>query len=131
MNDSLSQHPAVQFGAWLKNKRRASGVVARTFAGRIDLSPAEYAEVECGIGIGKWIKDKQQRLIALMLRFNGDEEAELNYKLSLARGKDSLAFEDVFTREQLDPVRCSTDGNEQIDGAKRKAILDAVFKPLE
>jgi hypothetical protein len=131
MNNALSQHPAVQFGAWLKSKRRESGVVARVFAGRIDLSPAEYAEVEAGIGIIHWIKSKQEALIAIMLKLDDDGEAELNRKLSSARESNRLEFSDVFSRDQLAPIRCSTDGDKQIDEEKRNAILDAVFKPLD
>ena len=131
MNDRLAQHPAVQFGAWLKNKRRESGVVARIFAGRIDLSPAEYAEVEAGANIKRRITSKQEALIAVMLGLNQDGEAELNNKLSLARDGTSLGFGDVFTEEQLAPVRCSTDGDAQIDEVKRQAIIKAVFKPLD
>lgn len=130
MNDSITQHPAVQFGSWLKSKRRESGVVARIFAGRIDLSPAEYAEVEAGANITRWIKSKQEALIAIMLKLDGDSEAEFNNKLSLAREANSLGFGDVFTRDQLAPVRCSTDGNCQIDEQKRQAIIEAVFTPL-
>ena len=125
------EHPAVQFGAWLKNKRRESGVIARIFAGRIDLSPAEYAEVEAGVGIIRWIQAKQEALITMMLKLDENGEAELNRMLSAAKAEKCLEFGDVFSRDQLDPVRCSTDGNEQIDEVKRKAILDAVFKPLE
>jgi hypothetical protein len=131
MNNSLIEHPAVQFGAWLKSKRRASGVVARIFAGRIDLSPAEYAEVESGVNIIRWIKSKQASLISIMLKLDSDGEAELNNKLSLAREGASLGFSDVFSKDQLAPARCSTDGNEQIDEEKRQAIIEAVFKPLD
>lgn len=131
MNNTLVEHPAVQFGAWLKSKRRESGVVARIFAGRIDLSPAQYAEVEAGVGILRWIKEKQEALIAIMLKFNSNEEAELKSKLSLAKGATRLEFGDVFSKDQLSPVRCSTDGDEQIDEQKRQAIIEAVFKPLD
>jgi transcriptional regulator with XRE-family HTH domain len=127
---STGEHPAVKFGEWLKSKRRESGVVARVFAGRIDLSPAQYAEVEAGIGISRWITQKQVGLIAIMLDLDSDGEAELNHKIYLAKEVNDLRFDEVFSRDQLTPVRCSTCGNEQIDESKRTAILDAVFKPL-
>jgi hypothetical protein len=128
MNNELTKHPAVQFGAWLKNTRRESGVVARVFAGRIGLSPAEYAEVESGVI--RWIGNKQELLIPLMLKLDDNCEAELNHKLSLARDGKHLEFSDVFSRDQLAPARCSTSGDKQIDEQKREAILDAVFTPL-
>jgi hypothetical protein len=131
MNNALSEHPAVLFGQWLRNKRRDADAVAREFAGRVDLSPAEYAEVELGIDVGRWITPKQQNLICIMLNLDETGEAELNYKLDQARSASRIQFGDVFTRDQLTPVRCSTLYNEQIDEKKREEILDAVFKPLE
>jgi hypothetical protein len=113
---------------WLKEKRRSRGVVARVFSGRISLAPAEYAEVEAGIV--SWITTKQENLINLMLRFDTDEEAEFNYKLSQAKEASPLSFCDVFSRDQLAPARCCTAGGGQIDAGKREAILNAVFTPL-
>lgn len=128
MNIELAQHPAVQFGAWLKNTRRGCGVVSRVFAGRIGLSPAEYAEVESGVI--RWIGDKQERLIPLMLNLDESGEAEFNNKLFLAREESHLEFSNLFSRDQLAPARCSTSGDKQIDEKTRNAILDAVFTPL-
>jgi transcriptional regulator with XRE-family HTH domain len=130
MNNNLSEHPAVLFGAWLKGKRRESGIVARVFAGRINLSPAEYAEVESGVGIRRWIGEKQVNLIPLMLGFNEDEEAEFNSKLFLAKEEYELQFADVYSKEELAPARCSTVGGKQIDANMREAIVKAVFTPL-
>jgi hypothetical protein len=125
------EHPAVKFGEWLKSKRRERGIVARVFAGKIDLSPAQYAEVEAGIGISRWIDTKQTRLISIMLDLDSQGDADLNHKLYLAKEVADLKFSDVFSRDQLSPVRCSTCGSEKIDEEKRAAILDAVFKPLD
>jgi hypothetical protein len=128
MNNELAQHPAVQFGAWLKSQRRECGVVARVFAGRIGLSPAEYTEVESGVI--RWIEDKQERLIPLMLNLDEVSEAEFNQKLYLAREHSRLEFSDLFLRDQLAPARCSTSGDKQIDEKTREDILKAVFAPL-
>ncbi len=128
MKIELSQHAAVQFGAWLKEKRRESGVVARVFAGRIELSPAEYAEVEAGIV--SWLGKKQESLIPIMLKLDYATESEFNHKLYLAREEKLLEFKDVFSREQLAPARCSTHGDQQIDDKTREDILNAVFTPL-
>ena len=128
MNNELEQHPAIQFGQWLKNKRRESGIVARVFAGKIGLSPAEYAELEAGVI--RWIATKQENLIVIMLKLDYNAESEFNNKLYLAREAKRLEFADVFSRDQLAPARCSTSGDKQIDENTRNAILDAVFTPL-
>ena len=128
MNRGLSEHPAVQFAAWLKSKRRESGVVARVFAGRINLSPAEYAEVESGVI--RWLKTKQLNLIPIMLQLDDDGMAEFNHKLYLAREASALEFASVYTREELAPARCSTVESKQIDEKTREAIINAVFTPL-
>ena len=122
-------HPAVQFGRWLRRKRRERDLTARVFAGRISLSHAEYAEVEAGII--RWIGEKQERLISLLLGLDDQEEAELNLGLRLARGESLLSFGDVFTREQLAPARCCTRNGKQITAEMKEAILNAVFTPLD
>ena len=128
MNNELEQHPAIQFGKWLKNKRRESGVVSRIFAVRIGLSPAEYCEVESGIV--RWIQSKQENLISIMLKTDADGEAEFHHKLYLAKEANALEFADVYSREELAPARCCTVNSKQIDAATREAILKAVFTPL-
>jgi transcriptional regulator with XRE-family HTH domain len=128
MKNDVKDHPAVQFGAWLKAKRRESGVVARVFAGRIDLSPAEYAELESGIV--DWLGEKQEATIPLLLNLNDDDQATFNHKLFLARERKGLAFADVYSEDELAPARCSTSGAQQIDEATRQAIIRAVFTPL-
>jgi hypothetical protein len=128
MKTQILEHPAVQFGQWLKGKRRESGTVARVFAGRIDLSPAEYAEVESGIV--HWLEEKQVSRIPLLLGLDEQGEADFNYKLRLAKQETELSFSDVYGEEELAPARCSsTDGN-QINEERRKAIIKAVFSPL-
>lgn len=129
MKIELDNHPAIQFGQWLKSMRRASGVVARVFAGRIDLSPAEYAEVEAGVV--KWIGPKQERLISIMFSHNYEDESKFSHMLFLAKEASPLEFSDIFSREQLAPARCSIDGDKQIDEKTREAILNAVFTPLD
>ncbi len=129
MNKTLGEHPAVQFGEWLRSKRKEKDIVARVFAGRIQLSPAQYAEVEAGIV--HWLNEKQESLVTIMLDLQDDELAEFSHKLFLAKEAPSLKFDDVFTHEQLEPARCSTKENEVITDEKRIAILKAVFTPLE
>src|SRR5258708_7621612 len=128
MKAEILDHPAVQFGEWLKRKRRESGVVARVFAGRIDLSPAEYAEVESGII--HWIGGIQEMRIPLLLRLDEQGQADFNRMLSMAREQKDLEFADVYSEEELAPARCCTVGGKQIDEETRKAIIKAVFTPL-
>lgn len=108
--------------------RRESGVVARVFAGRVELSPAKYAEVESGIV--EWIGGKQQENIPLMLNFDPNKEAVFNRMLSAAKEAEPLTFADVFSREEMCPARCSTANGRQIDAITKEAILQAVFTPL-
>ncbi len=124
----MNSTPGKEFGTWLKAKRRSKQVIARIFAGRIGLSPAEYAEVE--EGITAWLREKQQNLIPLMLGLSLDEEAEFNYKLQEARKAGPVKFEDIFTREQLMPVRLCSPKDEPLTPELKEAILDAVFTPL-
>lgn len=125
MNNST---PGKEFGAWVKSKRQAKQTVARIFAGLIGLSPAEYAEVEAGIV--KWVRDRQKLLIPLMLGLNEDEEAQFNNKLSAAQEAGPVEFEDVFTRDQLSPVRLCSPNDERLTPELKEAILNAVFTPL-
>ncbi len=128
MKPEIADHPAIRFSQWLKGKRRESGIVARVFAGQIDLSPAEYAEVESGIV--SWIGEKQETLIPLLLAMDENTEAEFNYQLRLAREETELEFADIYSEEELAPARCCTVDGKQIDESTRKAIIKAVFTPL-
>ena len=128
MRVEVKDHPGVQFGQWLKAKRCATKVVARVFAGRIGLSPAEYAEVESGIVY--WIGEKQERLIPLLLHLDENQEAKFNYKLRLAKDAKSLSFAEVYGEAELAPARCCTIDGKQIDETTREAIIKAVFTPL-
>jgi hypothetical protein len=129
MSDKEAIHPAKRFGEWLKSKRRERSVVARVFAGRIRLAPAEYAEVEAGIV--SWIEERQEVLIPVLLDLSEEEIAEFSHKLFLARGASPLQFKDIFTREQLSPARCCTVDGNQLTVELQEQILNAVFTPLQ
>jgi len=128
MKPDVLDHPAVQLGEWLQKKRRERGIVARVFAGRIDLSPAEYAEVESGII--HWVGEKQEMRMPLLLGLNDEEVTEFNAMVSSARRASQLEFTDVFSENELAPARCCTADGKQIDEDRRKAIIKAVFTPL-
>ena len=128
MRSEVMEYPAVLFGQWLKSKRCATRVVARVFAGRIGITPAQYAEVESGIV--DWIGEKQERLIPLLLHLDENEEAEFNHTLRMAREQTSLSFAQIYSEDELAPARCCTIDGKQIDEKTRTAIIKAVFTPL-
>lgn len=128
MRQYIMKHPAVQLGAWLKARRQQRGLVLRVFAGQIGLSPAEYAEVEAGIV--RWLGKEQEVAIAQVLGLAAPDRKEFLSLLAKARNAAPLAFEDLFSREQLEPVRLRYTKGKRADARTKKEILDAVFAPL-
>ena len=124
----IMNHPAKQLGAWLKARRQRQGFVARVFAGQIELGPAEYAEAEAGVV--RWIGQDQEGLICQVLMLSPAERQEFLKLLAQARAAKPLEFADIFTREQLEPVRLRCEGRKRMTKADKKAIVDAVFAPL-
>jgi len=122
------KHPAKELGAMLEARRQRQGLVARVFAGQIELGPAEYAEAEAGVV--RWIGPDQKRLICQVLLLSGAERQEFLKLLVQARAANPLEFADIFTRRQLEPVRLRRDGRKRLTQADKKAIVDAVFAPL-
>jgi len=124
----ISNHPAVTLGNWLRKQRIAAGYNARVFAGRLLLSPAEYAEVESGVV--KWVGERQHLLIITILRLPQHIENQFSGMLNTAKAAAPLRFSDIFSRKQLAPVRlCKPDGK-QITREESEAILEAVFTEL-
>ena len=124
----MNIQPGRDFGVWLKAKRRSKQIIARIFAGRVGLSPAEYAEVE--EGIVKWLREKQKSLIPILLDFSEDDIAEFNHKLYLATEAGPVEFSDIFTEDQLTPVRMCNRRDEPLTPELKGRILKAVFTPL-
>jgi hypothetical protein len=58
------------------------------------------------------------------------ERQEFPKLLAQARAAKPLEFADIFTREQLEPVRLRCEGRKRMTKADKKAIVDAVFAPL-
>jgi transcriptional regulator with XRE-family HTH domain len=125
----MTKHPAKELGAWLKARRQQHGFVARVFAGQIELGPAEYAEAEAGVV--RWIEEEQERLICQVLSLSPAERQEFLKLLAQARAAKPLEFSDIYTRKQLEPVRLRCDGRKRLTKADKKAIVEAVFAPLE
>lgn len=123
-----SSHPAIKLGQWLKQHRQRAGLVARVFAGQIELSAAEYAEAETGVV--KWIGAEQERLIPGALALNESERKTFERMLAHARESELLEFGDLFTREQLEPVRLRREGRKRLTAQDKKEIVEAVFAPL-
>jgi len=127
--EHLSNHPAIRLGIWLKTARQAKGIVKRLFAGQIALTPAEYTEVEAGVI--HWITPKQERAIASSLDLNPEQVGSFNGLLKQAQSKTSLrlTFANVFTREELEPIRCRrVDESFNPNEFERETILSAVFQ---
>lgn len=122
------KHPAKELGTWLKARRQRQGFVARVFAGLIELAPAEYAEAEAGVV--RWIATEQEQLISQVLALSTAERDEFHALLAKARAATPLEFADLFTREQLEPVRLRREGRKRLTQTDKDAILDAVFTPL-
>jgi transcriptional regulator with XRE-family HTH domain len=122
------KHPAVQLGAWLKARRQRAGMVLRVFAGQIELSPAEYAEAEAGVV--RWLGEEQVAAIPQVLGLSASERKQFQALLAEARAAKPLQFSDLFTREQLEPVRLRHAKGKQAAVRAKNEILDAVFAPL-
>src|SRR5436190_985174 len=58
---SISSHPAVRLGRFLRLARMTRGIVKRLFAGQIMLSPSAYTEVEAGVV--RWVQEPQRKAI--------------------------------------------------------------------
>jgi len=123
------KHPARELGAWLKTNRQRQGIVLRLFAGQIELSPAEYAEAEAGVA--RWLGKEQEALIPQVLGLAGPGRRQFLALLERARAARPLEFEDIFTREQLEPVRLRQGKGRQAAARAKEAILEAVFEPLK
>lgn len=128
MKTNTQHHPAVALGEWLREKRQARNLVARVFASAVWLSHAKYAELE--LGVIKWVSQKQELLIPLFLGLNKVEKAEFDAKLKNARSEKNLCFSDIFTRDELRPVRACHHNGKQITKEDEERILNAVFAPL-
>ena len=124
-----SDHPAVKLGHWLKEHRQRAGLVARVFAGQIELSPSEYAEMETGVV--RWLGEDQARFIPSVLALSASECKTLERMLANAREAKALEFEDLFTREQLEPVRPRREGRKRLTAQDKREIVEAVFTPLK
>ena len=122
------RHPAVELGSWIKLRRQKLGVVARVFAGQIDVSPAEYAELEAGVV--RWLGREQERLIPHVLGLSAEEHRRFTELLARARAAKPLEFSDIFSRGQLEPVRLREPNGKKLTAASKRAIIDAVFTPI-
>lgn len=94
----------------------------------IELSPAEYAEAEAGVI--RWFGAEQERLIPQALVLSDTERTEFCRLLEKSRAAKPLECSDLYSREQLEPVRLRRDGRKRLTKDDKSAILDAVFTPL-
>ncbi len=123
------KHPAINLGIWLKSRRQQRGMVARVFAGQVELAPAKYAELEAGVA--RWLCARQEQLIPQVLGLSKEEAGVFAALLAKARAAKPLEFADLFTREQLEPARLRHAKRQQLTAEAKDKILDAVFRPLQ
>lgn len=128
MNTTSAEQPSVALGLWLKEKRLAAGMVARVFAQRVWLTPAKYAEVEAGVS--HWIGEKQIQLISLALNLNEVEKQALQTRVENSSVGAAVTFRDLFTADELRPIRTYHRDNKQLSKDDEEVILAVVFEPL-
>jgi hypothetical protein len=124
----LKSHAAVQLGEWLRSSRQSKGFVKRVFASEIFLSPSKYSEVEAGVV--RWIQSTQEKAIVATLDLVGEMLKEFRELLKKARAAVQLTFANIFSREQLSPVRLRSDDHSQPSEQDKELILNAVFTPI-
>ena len=126
---SLTTHPAVRLGRFLKAVRSARGIVKRLFAGQIMLSPSAYTEVEAGVV--RWLQEPQRKAILSVCDFTDAQIKTFLDLLDKARKAVALVFANLFTREDLEPIRFRfNDSIEQAREFEKTTILNAVFADI-
>jgi len=129
MDSSLHNHPAVKLGRWLKAARQKKGFVKRSFAGQISLTPAQYTEVEAGVA--RWLGERQRRAIRLVLDLDGKDRKTFKHLVEATRKSIILSFSNVFSREELEPIRYRWNDKSKKPGEfEKEAILNAVFAEI-
>ena len=125
----ISTHPAVLLGHWLRSARQSKNIVKRLFAGQILLNPSEYTEMEAGVI--RWLKEPQRRAIIAALDLAGKELEKFNELLTNARKATQLSFSNLFSREELEPIRYRYNDNfVKPDEMTKEVILNAVFSDI-
>lgn len=122
----MDNHPAKKLGAWLQAKRKAAGFVVSEIAGLLRLGPAKYTEIECGIG--DWLNGDKIKQVSGLLLLDDVERKTLDALFAAYEKATKLKFADVFSRDQLEPVRLRHFKKKKITAAERTDILNAVFK---
>lgn len=118
-------HPARKLGAWLQARRKAAGLVMSEMAGMLRIGLAKYSEIENGIG--DWLTPDHEQKLGKLLSLDSDENRHFKTLVENSRKGSKLKFADVFTREQLAPVRLRHLDGKNITAQEREEILDSVF----
>src|SRR2546425_1183431 len=128
---TLDNHPAVKLGRWLKAARQKRGIVKRSFAGQISLTPAQYSEVEAGASVTRWLQERQRRAIREVLDLTGADCRTFKQLMEDCRTSITLSFANVFSRDQLEPVRYRwNDVSKKPGEFEKESILNAVFADI-
>lgn len=125
----IASHPAVQLGLKLKSARQEKGIVKRIFAGLVGLTPSQYSELEAGVV--RWLGETQRRSIASVLDFTAAETEKFRTVLEAARTSQPLLFGNLFSREELEPIRYRhNDRLHQPSEMEKEVILNGVFAEI-
>ncbi|MDR3406613.1 MAG: hypothetical protein P4L99_29275 [Chthoniobacter sp.] len=124
-----TSHPAVKLGAWLKTSRQQKGIVKRLFAGLINLTPSQYSELEAGVV--RWLGSSQRQAIATALDLAAAELKQFQTMVDSAMAAPRLLFGNVFSREELEPIRYRhNDRLQQPSEMEKEMILNGVFAEI-
>lgn len=122
-------HPAILLGQWIRTKRRENNLVASRVANEVGLTPSQFAEIEAGVG--NWVTESVKKKLFFAIRLCPEDSSTLNELVAEAAASNPLEFNEVFTREQLMPMRLRTSDDSQVTLDDKDRILDLVFAPLK
>jgi hypothetical protein len=118
-----------KLGNWIRKARRELKLTPSFVANEIKLAHSAYAEVE--LGIVKWIDSLRVTLLSQVLQLKTEAAKTLRSMVEAASKATPVKFEQIFTREDLKPVRLRTlDSFRAPKEKESEKLLDAVFQPL-
>jgi hypothetical protein len=126
----INNNPGIKLGNWLRKKRQEALLIPSVVANELRLSHAAFAELE--LGVTRWLSNLQVTLVPRVLRLDSASTAEFQKLLKADRASTKkVSFEDLFTREELAPVRLRTvDNYTTPKDNEASELLDAVFQKV-
>ena len=93
------------------------------------LSPSEYTELEAGVI--HWLQLPQQKSIVVVLDLAVAEVKKFNEMVEAAKAAISLSFRNLFSRDDLEPIRYRYNNKLKKPGDfEKETILNAVFSEI-